>query len=315
MPRAIPPDPEDARPERGLAFCEVTATDATPSNYRENVERFRMTPVRSIGIGAKSSLKASFWRTDLEDTEVAGDPAYGAVMVHLGGSRVWRNADPIPGEKGSMTMQPFETTRWRLEGMVNFAHIFVPLELLGDVSESLYARSFGRENLWIPMATRDDRLFAAINAVQSGLLSSEPTHLLLDSWALLLSEILVRRFSSHKERSAKDGRRKLPSRAVALVADYVEAHIDDDLDLAALAGVASMSVYHFAHFFKETVGVSPHAYVLSRRVRRAQALLDRGAESLAHVAIHCGFSSQAHLTTAFRTHLGVTPGAYRRMRS
>ncbi len=75
------------------------ATDVTPSNYLENIERFRMTPIRSIGIGAKSSLKASFWRTDIEDSEVSGDPDYGSVMVHLGGGRVWRNAEPTPGER------------------------------------------------------------------------------------------------------------------------------------------------------------------------------------------------------------------------
>ena len=103
-----------------------------------------------------------------------------------------------------------------------------------------------------------------------------------------------------------------PREASALVVDYIEANIDRDLDLADLAGVASMSLYHFARRFKETVGMSPHAYVLSRRVRRAQALLDRGADSLADVAIACGFSSQAHLTTAFRHHLGITPGGYRR---
>lgn len=310
MAQALPLAPDDDT--RGLAICEPATSDATPTNYRENVERFRMAPVRSIGIGTKSSLKATFWRTDLEDTEVDGDPSYGAVMLHLGGGRVWRNDDPIPGEKGSMTMQPFENTRWRLEGMANFAHIFVPLALLGDVSESLYRREFGRENLWVPMATRDERLFAAVSSVQAGLLTAEPTSLLLDSWALLLSEILVRRFSSHARRYADGVRGKLPARGIALVVDYVEAHIDDDLDLADLAGVASMSVYHFARRFKETVGLSPHAYVMRRRIRRAQALLDRGADSLAHVAIACGFSSQAHLTTAFRGHLGVTPGAYRR---
>lgn len=315
MPQAVPSSLEDPHAARRLAICDAAATEATPSNYRENVERFRMTPVRTIGIGAKSSLKASFWRTDLEDTEVGGDPNYGAIMVHLGGGRVWRNADPIPGEKGTMTMQPFETTRWRLEGMVNFAHIFVPLVLLGDVSESLFSCDFGRENLWVPMATRDERLFAAISAVQTGLLTTEPTSLLLDSWALILSEILVRRFSSHAERYARVAKGKIPSKGVALVVDYVEANIDRDLDLAELANVAAMSVYHFARRFKETVGISPHAYVLSRRVRRAQLILDRGADGLADVAMACGFSSQAHLTTAFRHHLGVTPGSYRRARA
>jgi len=297
----------------GLPFCDAASSPATPSNHRENVERFRMTPVRSIGIGTRSSLKASFWRTDLEDTEVDGDPNYGALMIHLGGAKVWRDANRVPGEVGAMSMQPFETARWRLDGMVSFAHIFVPVALMGDVSESLFSRDFGAEHLAVPWATRDERLFATISAVQAGLLAGEPTGLLLDSWALILSEMLVRRFSTRSAQYAKLSRGTIPSRGVALVVDYIEANIERDLDLADLAGVASMSVYHFARRFRETVGMSPHAYVLSRRVRRAELLLRRKDCSLAHVAIACGFSSQAHLTTAFRSQTGVTPGRYRQL--
>jgi AraC family transcriptional regulator len=73
-----------------------------------------------------------------------------------------------------------------------------------------------------------------------------------------------------------------------------------------------MSVYHFARRFKETVGESPHAYVLSRRLARAQHMLRRRDSSLVDVAAACGFSSQAHLTTAFRNAFGATPNTYRR---
>ncbi len=297
---------------RGLPDCVPALSDATPTNHRENVERFRMMPVRSVGIGRKSSLKASFWRTDLEDTSVDGDPDFGAVMVHLGGGRVWRNKETVPGEIGSMSVQPLETTRWRLEGMVSFAHLFVPVALMGQVSASLYDRDFSAEHIAVPWATRDERLFAAVNAVRSGLQVAEPSGLLLDSWALILSEILVSRFSSHAKRHARLPNGRIPSRAIARVVDYVEAHIERDLDLEELAGAASMSVYHFARRFRETVGLSPHAYVLSRRMRRAEALLARAQPSIAQIAIACGFSSQAHLTTVFRTRLGVTPGQYRR---
>ncbi|SHG24969.1 AraC family transcriptional regulator [Kaistia soli DSM 19436] len=298
---------------RGLPICDAALSEATPINHRENVERFRMTPIRSIGIGTKSSLKASFWRTDLEDTEVAGDPDYAAVMVHLGGALVRRNAERIPGAIGSMSMQPFETTRWRLDGMVSFVHIFVPVALMGDVSESLFSRDFGAEHLAVPWATRDRQLFAAVSAVQSGLLAGEPTSLLLDSWALILSDLLVRRFSTHSGRPVRISKGRIPARGVALVVDYIEANIDKDLDLAELSSVASMSVYHFARRFKETVGISPHAYVRRRRVLRARSLLDRQVIGLAEVAAMCGFSSQAHLTTVFRSQLGVTPGQYKRM--
>jgi len=96
------------------------------------------------------------------------------------------------------------------------------------------------------------------------------------------------------------------------VVDYIEGSIDEDLRLCQLANVAAMSVYHFARRFRETVGVSPHAYVLSRRLDRARGMLRHREITLAQVAAACGFSSQAHLTTTFLNAFGVTPGKYRR---
>lgn len=95
------------------------------------------------------------------------------------------------------------------------------------------------------------------------------------------------------------------------VVDYIEANLDRDLRLSALANVSAMSVYHFARRFKETLGVSPHAYVLSRRLDRAQCMLRQRQATLAQVAAACGFSSQAHLTTKFSSAFGVTPGKFR----
>src|SRR5262249_39907936 len=123
----------------------------------------------------------------------------------------------------------------------------------------------------------------------------------------------VRNFSSNAERSARSSFGILPSSGLAHVVDFIEANIDQDLPLVSLARVAAMSVYHFARRFKETVGVSPHAYVVTRRIRRAQKLLEHGPSRLADVAAACGFSNQAHFTATFQRGIGVTPGAYRRV--
>ena len=124
-----------------------------------------------------------------------------------------------------------------------------------------------------PRHHRDAGLCGAAQSIQSGLRSIEPTNLILDSWALVLAEILVRRFSSHAERPVRGAPGRIPARGVAHVIDFVEAGIGEDLRLESLADVAAMSPYHFARRFKETVGVSPHAYVLARRVRRAGEML------------------------------------------
>src|SRR5262245_22651109 len=295
-----------------LAACRSAATDAVPSYFRENVEDLNLTPTRSIGIGARSSLKASFWESQIDECRHSGDRRYASVVLHRGGGRVWRNNEATPAESGSVGMQPFESSTWRFEGRVRFVHIYVPFVLLSDVCESLWEREFQHEQLQIPMGTRDEGLCGAMRSLDSGLMTIEPTHLILDSWALILAEILMLRFSSHARKHARRSFGQIPCRGLAHVVDFVEGNLDQDLDLPSLASAATMSVYHFAHRFKETVGLSPHAYVLTRRISRARGMLERRESRLVDVAAACGFSSQAHFTMAFRRVVGVTPGAYRR---
>ena len=99
---------------------------------------------------------------------------------------------------------------------------------------------------------------------------------------------------------------------IANVVDFIDANIDQSLELQLLAKVSAMSVFHFARRFKAAVGLSPHRYVMRRRVHRACQMLQCGRTRLADLALTLGFSSQAHFTTAFRREFGVTPGEYRR---
>ncbi|MET4023793.1 AraC family transcriptional regulator [Bradyrhizobium sp. S3.2.12] len=296
-----------AASDQGLSFCRPAASDLMPRYLESGV----MAPVRTIGVGAKSSLKAAFWRSTVEQCDHNGDPDFVCIALNTGGGPIWRNNETIPSHAGSVAMQPFEGARWRFERPVSFVQLYVPFTLLQDVSESIFNRELAHDKLRMPSGIGGD-ICGAARSVRYALSLIEPTNLILDSWALILSEILARQFSSHGDKHPRTSFGKIPALGVARVVDYIEASIDRDLDLASLASVASMSVYHFARRFRETIGVSPHAYILCRRIRRAQEMLHRGGSSLTQVSAACGFSSQAHLTTAFRRGLGVTPGEYRR---
>lgn len=97
-------------------------------------------------------------------------------------------------------------------------------------------------------------------------------------------------------------------RAIELVDDA----IDQPVTLQQLAGAAAMSPYHFCRSFKAATGTTPMRYLWQRRLDRAKEMLAGRASSLADVAVACGFSSQSHMTRAFKQALGVTPRAYRR---
>jgi AraC-like DNA-binding protein len=96
------------------------------------------------------------------------------------------------------------------------------------------------------------------------------------------------------------------------VARHIEENLEGPVHLEAMAAVAARSVCYFSRAFKVTFGETPHAYVMRRRVRRAQDLMLTSDEPLSHIALACGFADQAHLSRLFRREVGQTPSAWRR---
>lgn len=98
------------------------------------------------------------------------------------------------------------------------------------------------------------------------------------------------------------------------VLDYVTTHIDDDIALEDLAGMAGYSPFHFARKFTLAMGVSPHRYIARLRLERAMAQLAAGKLPLVEIALNAGFSSQASFTRAFHRATGLTPKEYQRLK-
>lgn len=98
--------------------------------------------------------------------------------------------------------------------------------------------------------------------------------------------------------------------AVAVARAYLDEHACEPLTLAQLADQVGLSPFHLVRAFRRAVGVPPHTYLESVRIRRAQQLIAAGTP-IAEVAYSVGYSSQSHFTTRFRRIIGVTPGRYR----
>lgn len=84
------------------------------------------------------------------------------------------------------------------------------------------------------------------------------------------------------------------------------------MSVAEMSEAVSLSESWFTHVFKNTTGVPPLQWQMSRRVERARALLAESELSVAEIADRLGFSDQAHFTRAFRQVAGETPAAWRR---
>src|SRR5205085_4295246 len=74
---------------------------------------------------------------------------------------------------------------------------------------------------------------------------------------------------------APQARGGLPPGAMRRVREYVDAHLGESMDLAELASIAGLSVFHFARQFEQSAGITPHHYLVQRRVERAQDMLAR----------------------------------------
>ena len=105
---------------------------------------------------------------------------------------------------------------------------------------------------------------------------------------------------------------QLSVRQMQRIREFVEANLDTDIRLDQLAGLCGRSTEYFVRLFKATSGVSPYQYVLNLRIERARTLLGDDKQSIAEIALACGFSHQEHFTRMFHRFTGVTPGRYRR---
>ncbi len=125
-------------------------------------------------------------------------------------------------------------------------------------------------------------------------------------------ELLLRAYAHCLVRHARASIRAVGVEAgpVAQACELMEARHDEDLSLAEIAARVGLPRHHLIRAFRRETGLTPHAFLIDVRVRRARDRLRRG-EAPGAVAAATGFSDQAHLTRAFKARLGVTPGAFR----
>lgn len=93
--------------------------------------------------------------------------------------------------------------------------------------------------------------------------------------------------------------------------DLMDREFDRPLDVAAIAEAAMMSPAHFSRQFRATYGETPNAYLMTRRMERAQALLRVGDLSVTEVCMAVGWSSLGSFSARFTRLVGETPSAYR----
>jgi transcriptional regulator GlxA family with amidase domain len=130
-----------------------------------------------------------------------------------------------------------------------------------------------------------------------------------------MAVIRAERESKNAEARAKTARLDhgcLAPSQLSRVIDFVDANLGRTVRTRDLAASARLSASYFSQTFRASVGQSPHAFVMRRRVERAQELMLGTNKPLSEIALDCGLADQPHLTRLFRRIVGTSPAAWRR---
>src|SRR6201985_2582502 len=103
-----------------------------------------------------------------------------------------------------------------------------------------------------------------------------------------------------------------PARHLLRARDLADARYFERLDVDDMARAAGLSRAHFSREFRRAFGEPPHAYLLTRRLERAAALLRTTDRSVADVCFSVGLQSVGSFTSSFTRYYGMSPNAYRR---
>ncbi len=258
--------------------------------------------LRSSAFGGLELLRAHFVKHAFV---LHSHAEYTVGLVRAGGQQFrYRGARHLTPSSGFFVLHPQEAHTGAAADERGFAYrAFYPTpELMRSALEGV-GQAGGELPYFREVVQRDPLLSRALE----GLLEDLPVLNALEAETRVLAWLtrLLERggFGAQPQAGAEP-------QAVRQARAFLEAHPERLISLLELSEAVGLSPFYFARAFARAVGMPPHAYHETVRVKRAKTLLERGMP-LGEVAFLSGFAHQSHFTGRFRLHVGVAPGRYR----
>lgn len=241
------------------------------------------------------------------------DDAFG-VTVHLNrldAQRLWRGDKLVsdgPWERGALAITD-RRDPWRFEPLAPFDRVDlqIPFARLGETDDDESRVDY--IGLTCEPGVLDEVMLGLVRALLPSLDRPEQANtLFVDQINLAMMTHLKQAYAGGRVWPTKRGTLARWQERRAL--DYLTAHLAEPISIADLATACDLSRSYFIRAFKETLGETPHRWLVSYRVQKAKELLTEDLP-IAEVALMCGFADQSHLNKVFAALVGMTPGQFR----
>jgi AraC family transcriptional regulator len=271
---------------------------------------------------ADRGIVVSRWSLDgATTTEVARSGAdHHTVCVSLApmtltfcvGGRVVFDGHARPG--ATQVTSPGHSVAAVFHSSCDSLHLFVPQATLSEVYEEACGRAHPGDIVIGDHGLTYDPALEKLGSALAGVQESDPVfgRLYADSICnAITSRLLARQFANLQSEPVGSANALSPPR-VRRAIDYIEAHLPEPIGLADVAASIGLSRMHFAAQFRAATGLSPHQFLLHRRLENARHLLLQSDDSVIDIAFRSGFRSHAHFSATFKRLVGDTPTAWRR---
>jgi AraC-like DNA-binding protein len=183
----------------------------------------------------------------------------------------------------------------------SYIMLYVDAQWLGRVQQACGVEGFRA----VPaISSRDPELFAGVLELHRTLIDPSLESLEKHETAIAFFTLM------HQRLGGSDAPLKRVNRKVERAAHYINQHFMRAIRLEEICQAANLSEAYLIRAFEQHYHMTPHAYLINRRIQHAQAQL-RDGEPIADIAQQSGFADQAHFQRVFKKHLAATPGQYR----
>lgn len=240
------------------------------------------------------------------------------VMTYYGSASrdiVWRGEGQRVASRtraGTFTLIPHaQDGRWDIDGPLEVSHVYLPDARLQAAADQLAP---GKKIELIGRLAFEDCAAARLLEMlsQQAELSDPASRLFVEQAVDLLCTQLIRGHSSYGALTIEPPRRGLADWQVRKVTAYMRDHLDEEVGLDELAGLLSLSRFHFATAFRLATGKTPHEWLVGERIGRARLMLENPDVPVTEIALAVGYQTPSSFAAAFRKLVGVTPTDFRR---